>query len=63
MSWDQLDHMLSKFNFAFNWEYRSNSELCSLLDDVFRILEDEDERYVWHLCFKIGETHIFCVHA
>ena len=38
--------MLSKFNFTFTWKYCGDGELRSILPDVFRILDDEDERYM-----------------
>ena len=46
MSWDKINHMLSKFNFTFTWKYCGDGELRALLPDVFRILDDEDERYM-----------------
>ncbi len=46
MSWDKINHMLSKFNFTFTWKYSGDGELRSLLPDVFRVLDDEDERYM-----------------
>ena len=46
MSWDKINHMLSKFNFTFAWKYCGDGELRALLPDVFRILDDEDERYM-----------------
>ena len=46
MSWDRMNNMLSKFNFTFTWKYCGDGELRSILPDVFRILDDEDERYM-----------------
>ena len=46
MSWDKINHMLSKFNFIFTWEYSGDDKLQSLLPDIVRVLGDEDERYM-----------------
>jgi hypothetical protein len=46
MSWDKINDMLSKFNFTFTWKYGGDGDLRSLLPDVVRVLDDEDERYM-----------------
>ena len=44
MSWDKIDHMLLKFNFTFTWSYVGDGELRSLLPDVLRVFDEDDER-------------------
>ena len=61
MSWDQLEYMLSKFNFSFNWKYNGERELRSLLGDVFRILEGQDERQATTLLLLLLINMVLCM--